>query len=70
MSVNSTGGRKHFMTFINDYSCCCVVSFLRQKSELLEKFKEFEAITPSESDFTVGTLQTMEGNINRELPQR
>ena len=61
MSVDSIGGRKYFVTFIDDYSRCCAVYFLRQKSEVLEKFKEFEAITTSESDCKIGTLRTDNG---------
>ena len=61
MSVDSIGGRKYFMTFIDDYSRCCAVYFLRQKSEVLENFKEFEAITTSESDCKVETLGTDNG---------
>ena len=50
------------MTFIDDYSRCCAVYFLRQKSEvLIEKFKEFEAITTSESDCKIETLGTDNG---------
>ena len=47
------------MTFIDDYSRCCTVYFLRHKSdEVLEKFKEFEADTTSESGQRIRTLQT------------
>ena len=41
-SDESLGGAKYFVTFIDDYSRCCKVYFLKQKNEVLNKFKEFE----------------------------
>ena len=35
------------MTFIDDYSRCCVY-FLKRKSEVFEKFKEFEAMVTND----------------------
>ena len=35
MPKESIGGRKYFVTFIDDYSRCCQVYFLRHKSEVL-----------------------------------
>ena len=43
-SVESIGRKKYFVTFIDDYSRCCRVYFMRQKNEIFEKFKEFEAL--------------------------
>ena len=45
MSTESIGGKRYFVTFIDDYSWCCRVYFMRHKSEVPEKFKEFEALT-------------------------
>ncbi len=42
MSVESLGGHKYFVTFIDDYSRSCAVYFLKQKAEVFEKFKEFD----------------------------
>ena len=61
MQTESIGGRRYFVTFIDDYSRCCSVYFLRHKSEVLEKFKELEAITTNESDQRIGTLRTDNG---------
>ena len=47
MSTESIGGKKYFVTFTDDYSCCCSVYFMKHKSEVLEKFKDFEAATTS-----------------------
>ncbi len=42
MQAESIGGAKYFVTFIDDYSRCCKAYFLKKKSEVLSKFKEFE----------------------------
>ena len=63
MSIESIGGRKYFVTFIDDYSRPCSFYFLRHnyKSEVLKTFKEFEAVTTVDSGQRVGTLQTDNG---------
>ena len=61
MSTESIGGQKYFVTFIDDYSRCCAVYFLKHKSQVLEKFKEFEADVTNESGQRIGTLQTDNG---------
>ena len=43
MPTDSIGGSKYYITFIDDYLQCCAVYFLRNKSEVPEKFKEDEA---------------------------
>ena len=69
MHTKSIGGRKYFVTFIDDYSRCCAVYFLRNKSEVPEKFKEFEAITTNECGQKIGTLRTDNGGeyLSREF---
>ena len=42
MQTESICGAKYFVTFIDDYSRCCKVYFLKQKNEVLNKFKEFK----------------------------
>jgi len=61
MHTESIGGRKYFVTFIDDYTRCCSVYFLRHKYEVLEKFKEFEALVTNESGLKIGTLRTDNG---------
>ena len=61
MHTESIGGRKYFVTFIDDYSRCCAVYFVRHKSEVLDKFKEFEAITTNECGHRIGTLRIDNG---------
>ena len=38
MQTESIGGHKYFVNFIDDYSQCCAVYFLKQKSEVFNKF--------------------------------
>ena len=61
MQTESFGGQKYFVTFIDDYSRCCAVYLMRNKSEVLEKFKEFEASATNESNQRIGTLRTDNG---------
>ena len=49
------------MTFIDDYSRYCAVYFLKQKSEVLDKFKEFEAVVTNECGECISTLRTDNG---------
>ena len=57
------------MTFIDDYSRCCVVYFMKHKSEVLEKFKEFEASTTNACGQNIGTLRSDNGGeyISKEF---
>ena len=48
MSKDSIGGSKYFVPFIDNYSRCCSVYFIKHKSEVLDKFKEFEAVTTND----------------------
>ena len=69
MSVESIGqlnrlvgaSTSNFVTFIDDYSRCCAVYFTKQKSEVFEKFKEFEAITTNTNCCGTVRLRTDNG---------
>lgn len=61
MQTPSLGGSKYFITFIDDYSRCCTVYFIRHKSEALEKFKAFEAAAVNRSNLGIVTLRTDNG---------
>ena len=54
----SIGGRQYFVMFVDDYSRCCQVYFMKHKSEVLDKFKEFETITTNNSGESIGTLRS------------
>ncbi len=59
--TESIGGQKYFVTFIDDYSRSCAVYFLKRKSEVFEKFKEFEALVTNECGQNIATLRTDNG---------
>ena len=61
MQTESHGGKRYFVTFVDDYSRYCSVYFLRNKSEVLEKFKEFEAWVTTESGKKIGALRSDNG---------
>ncbi len=42
----SFSGKHYFVTFIDDYICFAVVFFIKEKSEVSEKFKEFYKSLP------------------------
>ena len=56
MPRESIGGRRYFVTFIDDYSRCCAVYFIKHKSEVFKKFKEFEALTTNECCQRIGAI--------------
>ena len=51
----------HTITSIDDYSRCCNVYFMKNKSEVFNKFKEFELITTNECGCSMRTLRTDNG---------
>ena len=61
MPTGSIGGRRYFVTFIDDYTKCCKVYFMRNKWEVFDKFKEFESCTTNECGFSIGTLRSDNG---------
>ena len=61
MQTESIGGARYFVTFIDDYSRCCKVYFVRQKSEVFSKFKEFEKTFSNECGQRVTRLRTDNG---------
>ena len=61
MPTESLGGHRYFVTFIDDYTRCCAVYLMKHRSEVLAKFKEFEAITTSDCGQKIGALRTDNG---------
>ncbi len=53
MKMQSIGGAKYFVTFIDDYSHYTVVYFLKEKSEVFAKFKEFEVEVTNQMGKTI-----------------
>ena len=69
MRVESLNKAKYFVTFIDDSSKWCEVYFLRSKSEVLEKFKEFQKRAENQKERKVKCLQSDNGKeyVNKEL---
>ena len=61
MPTESIGKRKYFVTFIDDFSRCCSVYFIRNKSEVFEKFKEFEALVTNDCNQRICVLRSDNG---------
>ena len=58
MQTESIGGNRYFVTFIDDFSRYTAVYFMKRKSEVLNKFKEFEAKTTNWAGCRIKTLRT------------
>ena len=61
MQTQSIGGSRYFITFVDDYSRYCRSYFMKQKSEALDKFKEFKAAAEKESGKTIKALRSDRG---------
>jgi len=61
MSVGSLGGARYFVTFTDDYSRFSYVYFLKHKSEVFKKFKEFHAEVTNFINKRIKTLRTDNG---------
>ena len=57
----SNGGKKYFITFIDDYSRKTWVYFLQEKSEAFNVFKIFKARVENETGRTVKNLRIDRG---------
>ena len=61
IQVDSIGGSRYFATFIDDYTHCVSVYFLKHKSEVLKKYQEFESIVINENGERFAKLRTNNG---------
>ena len=61
MQTPSLGGCKYFVTFIDDFTRCCKVYFMKHKSEVLEKFKDFETVYTNECGERICKLRSDNG---------
>ena len=61
LQVESIGGSRYFVTFIDDYSRCVSVHFIKHKTEVFEKFKLFEAMVTKECGEPIRKLRTDNG---------
>ena len=56
-----TSGYEYYVTFINDYSRNTWIYFLKNKSEVLEKFKEFKCLIQNQLEKRIKTLRKDNG---------
>ena len=61
MKTPTHGGAKYFVLFIDDFTRKTFVYFLTQKSQVLEKFKEFKAFAENETECQIQTLRSDNG---------
>ncbi|MCH95745.1 retrovirus-related pol polyprotein from transposon tnt 1-94, partial [Trifolium medium] len=53
MQVNSTGGNRYFVTFVDDYSRKLWTCLIKKKSEVFDVFKKFKSMAEKQSDLKV-----------------
>ena len=61
MSVSSLGGSRYYVSFIDDYSRYTFIYFMKNKSEVLEKFKEFHTYALNVGGKPINTLRSDNG---------
>ena len=70
MNTESLCGAMNFVTFIDEFSRHLTVYPITQKSEVLDKFKEWEAVVTNQADYKIKTLRTENGReyMSAEFP--
>ena len=61
MNIDSIGGSKYILTFTDDYTRYVTVYFLKNKSEVYEKFQEYISMVENITGLKVKTLRTDNG---------
>ena len=61
MKTKSIGGSVYFVSFIDDYTRYAFLYFIREKSQVFEKFKAFEALATNQVGLAIGTLRSDNG---------
>ena len=69
--VPSLGKSLYYVSFIDDFSRRTWVYFLRQKSKVFSKFKEFKALVENQTNKKIKVLRTDNGGefCSREFEQ-
>ncbi|KAH0809106.1 hypothetical protein GEV33_013683 [Tenebrio molitor] len=52
---------RYFVTFIDDKSRCCEVYFMKKKSEVIEKFKEYKSLVEKKTEQKIKTVRSDNG---------
>jgi hypothetical protein len=58
VSVPSLGGSIYYVSFIDDFSRNTWIYFLRKKSKVFDKFKEFKFIVENQKDKNIKVVRT------------
>ena len=61
MSSSSLSGYVYYVSFIDDFSRKTWIYFLKGKSEVFSKFKEYKALVENQTDRKIKTLQSDNG---------
>lgn len=61
MKEETIAGSRYFITFVDDFSKYCYIYFMKNKSEALEKFKEFKKEVENVTNKKIKSLQTDNG---------
>jgi hypothetical protein len=61
VSVPSLGGTLYYVSFINDFSRKTWIYFLRKKSKVFEKFKEFKDLVENQINNKIKVLRIDNG---------
>ncbi|WOG95118.1 hypothetical protein DCAR_0314420 [Daucus carota subsp. sativus] len=59
--ISSLGGNRYYLTFIDDFSRKSWVYIIKEKSEALDKFKEFKALAEKQSGHYLKVLRSDRG---------
>jgi hypothetical protein len=61
VSVPSLGKSMYYVSFIDDFSRKTWIYFLRKKSEVFDRFKEFKALVENQTEKRIKVLRTDNG---------
>ena len=61
MQTKSKGGARYILTFVDDFSRYVVAYFLKSKSEVAPKFREFKAMIENQCDQKIKTVRSDNG---------
>jgi len=58
MKTKSIGGSAYFVSFIDDFSRYFYVYFIKEKSEVFDRLREFQALVTNQTSLKAGTLRS------------
>jgi len=63
VSVTSLGGSMYYVAFIDDFSRKTWIYFLRKKSKVFKRFKEFKTLAENQTEKRIKVLRTDNGGV-------